>query len=269
MRKQVMLVLMIISMLALFSGCDVFTSMFGSSEAVILDYASDYIIGDPVIDIEARTLEVTVKPIDLSDFEPEITVSELAVLSVPDSIEDGVAAEYTVTAENGDAVTWTVTVTVAYGIRYLFDGTEVTLLYGFSDSRDTDDNEAWGEGVPGIEVDSVNEDCEGYIFEKEYDWGEQSSAPQWDYSELDVDKISTGYSYGSLSFNDYSEESSYQFTLNMNIEEFGSLGDDFIAVFDGEGVIVEDLRSVARAVAMQLTEGYAKLKIVERGSPGR
>ncbi len=94
----------------------------------------------PLIDPQGHTVEVPIKPMDLSDFEPEITVSEFAVVTEPASIENGVAAEYNVTAENGDSVTWTVTINLAYGVRYVFDGTEVVHLHGFIDSTDPDDD---------------------------------------------------------------------------------------------------------------------------------
>ena len=72
MKKQVIFILFVVSILALFSGCDVFTTMFGSSEAAILDYASDYILEEPVIDANKPEEEKK---------EPEPTETKDIVLS--------------------------------------------------------------------------------------------------------------------------------------------------------------------------------------------
>ncbi len=263
MKKHLLFILIIVLLLAGISGCDVFTTMFGSSEAVILDYASDYIVGEPVIDLAARTIEVTVKLMDLSLFEPEITVSEFAELSGPESIEDGVAAEYTVTAENGEALTWTVTATMQYGITFVMNGTEITLLHGFSDSENPEYDAALGSGVPGIVRYTDSDYSQNYILGEEDDLAVDESEITWDYVSFYFEGLTTGSFDGEFYFTDSSEDKNYYSIMTVDVSSFADSGGDFKAVF------CKSDESAGRALAADiidtLTDGIAKLKVVTSG----
>ena len=52
------------------------------------------------------------------------------------------------TAENGSELDWKITVTIAPGIFFTYDGTEVVLTKGVVDSDNSTHNEAYGNGVP-------------------------------------------------------------------------------------------------------------------------
>ncbi len=263
MKKRIFLVLLAVLMLGLVTGCDLYNSIFGSSEAVILDYASDYIVGDPVIDLEARTVEVTVKLMDFSSFDPEITVSEFAQLSGPESIEDGVPAEYTVTAENGEAVTWEITATMQYGIIFVMNGTEISLLHGFSDSEEDAHDAALGSGVPGIIKSTDSDYSQNYILGEEDDLAVDESEITWDYADFGFGGRSTGTFDGTLYFSDYSEGVRYYSDISVTVSVFGDTGADFKASFTKSATA--ESRVAAGDVMTSLVDGFAKLKVVTVG----
>ena len=253
MKKSVIILLTIFVILVTFSSCDLMTSIFGSSEAAITAFTEAGIIGEPEIDVENATITLTVEPMDLSTFDPEITISESAVLTEPESISDGVAATYTVTAENGDIVEWSVTVTVQYGVSFLVDGTKVVLTSGFEDSTDATTNAIVGNGVPGIDADSGY--SYSYTLEEVYDLGTSMSEPAFDYFAMDIDGDTTGtYNNGDayLMFYDYSVGSSTEYIADMVVTEFGAVDGVFRATYTGTD-----------GASSSITNGFAKLLVVE------
>ena len=104
MKKHITILLIALTLISVLSGCDLMTSIFGSDEAAITAFTQAGMVGEPVIDVENATVTLIVEPMDLSAFTPEITISEGATITAPESITDGVAATYTITAENGDFV---------------------------------------------------------------------------------------------------------------------------------------------------------------------
>ena len=304
MKKQFIFVLIVILTLALFVGCDPdpttpSTEASGtetsdgtgdgttgdgsgtttaSSAALITAYASDYIVGTPEIDTANKTVAVTIVPMDISGFTPAVTVSEKATITPPSSIQDGVPAEYTVKAEDGTEVKWTVTVTVQYGITFSIDGTVTTLTGGFKNSGDTDEDEAYGSGVPGIVKDSGN--SENFTLEQVHDLYVNSGPPSdYDYSWFEVDGVLSTVVTGAFEFYHYNGESfdeTLSFDLSLAITKFGSLGGDFVATFSGTEASVEGSapieepasRGAAAPTPKTVTGGFAKFKVVESGPGG-
>ena len=89
-----------------------------SEDALIISFNFDGIEGEAVIDLEDRTITITTIPMDLSGIEPEISISEGAVLGEIPVFEDGVPADILVTAEDGTVEQWTVTIHVRLKIGF-------------------------------------------------------------------------------------------------------------------------------------------------------
>ena len=133
-------------MLITFPGCAALT---GNDGTEILGFLLETTVGTPVIDPGARTVGVTVEPVDLAAIPPPVfTLSDGATIDGPPLLEDEVPAAFTVTAENGDTATWTVTVTVQPGIGFTLSGARVSLTRGFTDTGDATHDEALGSGEP-------------------------------------------------------------------------------------------------------------------------
>ncbi len=257
MKNIIVFVLLIITLLTAFSGCTSDTEEPGinlSSEAAILSYASDYIIGEAIIDSVNKKIYVTVKPMDLANFNPVITISDKAVITPPDSIEDGTESIYRITAENGIIAEWKVTITVQYGITFTMDENTVTLTGGYENSVDPINDATLGSGIPALSI--VRTYSTGVALEQIYDQGTETLPPDpaYDFCNFTCTGISTGSYSGEFTFSDYSEETIIEFELMFTITEFGDAGDNFRATFSGAetdpGTIV-------------LSEGYAKLIITE------
>ncbi len=93
-----------------------------SDENDILTFIFEEQTGDAIISIENHTIEIEVEAeTDISNLIPTITISDLATIDPATGTTQNFSApfEYTVTAENLDEQTWTVTVTVATGIGNL------------------------------------------------------------------------------------------------------------------------------------------------------
>ncbi len=206
-------------------------------------------VGEAEIDNENRTVVITVEPMDISDISPDITISEGATITGPSSIEDGVAAVYTLTAENGDILEWEVTINVQYGVSFTVEGQKVVLTGGFKDSGDFTANEACGHGVPGIQ----KIDGDGMALEHVYDWNVLSEAPPYDYLDIYVNGMTTGTFKGEFDFYDYSEDSLEYFYGNIAVSEFGAIGGNFRAEFSG----------VNEGETKSLINGFAKLMVIE------
>lgn len=246
--KKILLIIIVIAVVAL-SGC----SLFGSDEASIVSFDVDGIVGSADVDPVNLTVTVTVEPMDISSIEPEITVSEKALITEPSSIQDGVPATYIVTAENGDVVEWTVTVNVQYGVSFLLDGIKIILTGGWEYSDDATWNSYMGAGVPGIDVDSGQ--SLGYVYEERYDLA--MGAPDYDSISFELEgSTADSYADQEFMFADYSEDSEILFTCDFVVSEFGMVGEDFRASFNG----TEEMPSRA---LKSLTSGYAKLLVVE------
>ena len=75
------------------------------------NYISSYKLGDAEGVINGDSIAITIPyAMDLAAVEPEISISEFAVLTVPDTLKEG-ENTYTVTAEDGTERTYTVTIT--------------------------------------------------------------------------------------------------------------------------------------------------------------
>ncbi len=251
MKKNIIILLITVSILTVFSSCDLMNSIFGSDEAAITTFTEARVVGEPVIDVENKRITLTVEPIDLASFNPVITISEGAVISAPESIADGVAAIYKVTAENGDIVEWKVTVNIQYGISFTIDGTKTVYTCGFIDNTDAVSNTNMGDGAPGIEKDIDNTSM-SYLFFKEQDINEP---PEYDYLYLELSGITVGkyeddfFAVTEGAEGDLEEK---EYVTDYNVTEFGDTGGAFRATFSGEA---ED--------GTKLTNGFAKLQVIE------
>lgn len=75
------------------------------------NYITSYKLGDAEGVISGNNIAITIPyAMDLAAVEPEISISEFAVLTVPDTLKEG-ENTYTVTAEDGTERTYTVTIT--------------------------------------------------------------------------------------------------------------------------------------------------------------
>ena len=247
----------------LFAGCEMADSSGSnlSTEAEIVSLASPYIVGEPRIDSENRTVSLTVEPMDLSLFDPVFSLSEGAVLTSPASLEDGVPAEFTVTAEKGNTVLWTVTVTVEYGISFTLGGERIVLTGGMMDSGDEETNADLGEGIPGIVKGTENSES-APVLEKTYDQDTNHEEPAWDYCHFVIKGTSTEAVEGSLDYYQYENRQESRFSLSLDIDLFGELGGDCILRFT-EAEIVPDVIQVKSETTQSLTEGFAKLKVIK------
>ena len=87
MEKNIIILMLVLVVIVVLPGCDLMNSIFGpseateSSEAAITAFTEAGIINDAEIDVENKTITITVEPMDLSSFNPEITISEGADLT--------------------------------------------------------------------------------------------------------------------------------------------------------------------------------------------
>ncbi len=232
-----------------------------SSEADIVSLVSPYIVGEPQIDSENRTISLTVEPMDLSLFKPVFSLSEGAVLTSPASIEDGIPADFQVTAEKGNTAVWTVTVTVEYGISFTIGGEKIVLTGGMMHSGDEAINIALGEGIPGI-VKGTEESESAPVLEKTYDQATNHDEPAWDYCHLAIKGTSMEAVEGSLDYTQYENRQEYRFSLSLDVDLFGELGGDCILRFTGTEIDPEMIQIKSEATK-SLTEGFAKLKVIQ------
>lgn len=121
---------------------------FQSDDAQILSFSFQGI--EIILDIDPATNTVTVSApaVDLSAVTPQIAVSEGASLAEPAPFEDGVPQTLVITAKNGDAVEWDVTINLRLGISFQVDGEWVFLESGLTDSTDSVLASDIGDGVP-------------------------------------------------------------------------------------------------------------------------
>ena len=250
----------IITALALI-GCDTADGTSLSSEAAILAYATDYLAEAPVIDVPNRTVTVTVQPMDLSGFDPEITLSDHASLTPPSAIEDGVPAPYTVTAENGSTAVWTVTVNVQYGISYYLGSTRIVHTCGMIDSTNEHLNTLLENGIPRMVPGGSQEDNYAYIFETpiEFQQFNPGSTIGCDYTYFSIYENTPGASSGILEYSDYSESTDAVFDLASTVIEFGSSREDAIVLFSGDETMD---RAIGGVELQKVTGGFAKLKVI-------
>jgi hypothetical protein len=133
------------------SGCGWVLSLFASGEAAIVEFSYEGIDGTATVDPEARTVEITIPPINLASVTPVVEVTEGADLGPLPAFADGVPATVSITAENGDVVEWTVTVNLELGVSFLLNGERVIVQGGFT-STDPGTAEDYGNGVPPASV---------------------------------------------------------------------------------------------------------------------
>ena len=246
--KKIILTILIFTAV-LFSSCEAISGFLGF-DASIKGVTSDCIVGDPVIDPDAKTVIVTVEPMDIAFFEPEFTLSDGAEITPPDNIADGEPAVFTVTSSNGTVVEWTVTVNVQYGVSFIIDGTKTILLGGYKHSTDSAFNTSCGNGVPGVMIDHDRSIV--IALEEVYDWATTSGEPDFDYVELIVEGVTTGTWGSSFSFYNYNIES-HRFDVSSVVTEFDEIGGNFTATFSGS-------KEPSRTISIS---GFAKLKVVE------
>ncbi len=244
---------MVITLFAL-SGC----AIFGSDEAYITGVTVDEIVGAAAIDLISHTVIITVEPMDLSALDPEFRISDKAVLTKPDSIEDGVAAIYTVTAENGSEVKWSVTVNVQYGVSLVVGGEKFVLSFGMMDSslilQSALDGTAYAviaensTGSHGMASDSL-------------EFSGSGRGPDSDilYSYFDftiAGKTDGIYNNSESTFFDKPNSITYIFNTDFVVTKYGAAGEDFRATFTGA-------EQAADRSGAALTHGYAKLLVIE------
>ena len=171
-RKFSVSVLML-AVLFIGSGCTLLDSIFGSgdttgdvqlsSDAHIVSFSLDGIVGQAVIDPAGKTVRATVEPMDVSKLTPKITVSDKATLSASPGLVDGEPVEFVVTAENGDTSAWKVTVTAQHGITFKINSTKYTLIHGATDTTEGA-TYTFGDDTPFGFVDTSYNPAETMIY---------------------------------------------------------------------------------------------------------
>lgn len=267
MKKLIILMLICLICAASFFGCDDTGAGTASVEAAITAFTGAGLVGTPNIDLEAHTVSLTVEPMDLSNYSPELVVSDYAeVTSAPGTIADGVPATYTVTAEDGTAVDWKVTVNVLYGVAFDYGTRHIVLTEGEIYSGDPEFNEYVGDGVPGI----YSSGSSNYftVYSEVYDYGSESRASEpptyeydYDYFEFYFEGESTEiYSSASAEYYESDGFVSTDFDCSVDVSEHGDIGGDFRASFSG---VVDEIPVASRASADPDITGYCKLLVVE------
>ncbi|MDC7227543.1 MAG: hypothetical protein PQJ61_12330 [Spirochaetales bacterium] len=248
MKKVVSFIILLSGALLFYSCGD--TGAGDSLATLITGYSEENIVGDVIIDKEAKTITVEVLPLDLSDFDPAITVSEGAVLDEPLSIQDGVPASYTVTAEDGTVSVWSVTVTVQYGMRFTYADTEYVFTGGVTD--DTYNTEV-GAGVPAITIDGSGQAGESIA---------ENGAWTDDHSSFTLDSAETGTINSSFTIFDFSGDES-SCNPYFTVTDYGSVGGIFRATFNNDAeMAAPESRFTIVPSPLPLTGGFAKLLVV-------
>jgi hypothetical protein len=142
--------LLALAVLLCLGGCDLWYSIFGSSDALITGFSVERLLGPVNIDMANHKVSATVEPMSPAELEalaPTVTISDYAVLT-KQALKDGETVIYTVKAQNGTSVDWQVTVTVAYGIAFKVAGTRVVMMHGYVDSSPTYTAGEIGNGQP-------------------------------------------------------------------------------------------------------------------------
>lgn len=199
--RRFLLPVVIAAVLAL-SGCDWVLSLFGSEEAAIVTFSFEGIEGTASIDPEARAVEIEIIPIDLSTVTPVVEVSEGAMLGELPAFVDGEPATIEVTAENGEVVEWTVTVTLQLGLSFLLNGERVVLQGGYTNSGSQAEADELYNGQPPGSVDSFDSALGVSVPDEVIDWGAEESA--FHLMELYLSSSAVGsYTYGTGDFSLY------------------------------------------------------------------
>ena len=267
-RKAVFAALVLLTILVLFTGCDFISQLLASSEANIVSFSMDGIVGTASIDPVNHTVVVTAEPMDVSTVTPTVTVSESATLQTA-TLVDGQAATFRVTAEDGTVVTWLVTVNVQYGASFTYasDPTHVVLTAGIIDSVDSSNNTAMGNGVPLGLLSSGGSGDAGYAYamRENYDWGTAESDPA-EYVMLMFADAASGSYNGTESYfgyyryvdggsgdvalySDSTDANGFQLAVSL----FGAVGGDIVGTFSGTAY---DATETAHAI----TNGFFKVR---------
>lgn len=264
MRSILSILLLTIAAFSL-AGCFLFESADADIVAFVLDGVID---GTLTIDAATHTLSVAVEPMDVAAAVPVVTVSEGATLTGQPPLADGEAVTYVVTAENGDAVPWTVTVRVREGMAFTLDGDRVVLMHGYT-SSDPSENEALGDGVPFLSAGASQATV--YAGAEAFDYTVPASP--------DVDNVSLYLDYnGSLQVGLFDEtmlrwtyyvaSSGTSYIINgdmlvgvvsLNLVHLGAEGET--AIGDFEGTAVDDVDIADHAV----TQGFFKMRRLADG----
>ena len=249
-----------------FTGCDVIddvvNSVFGSDEAEILTFDIDGIVGKAEIDSENKTVDLTVEPMDISGVEPIVTVSENATITT-EKLVDGQAVILEVTAENGDVVSWEVTVNVQHGISFTYKSvtTKVVFTAGAIDSEDSDNNDLVGDGVPSGNV-RYGSSTGVFAFEEEYD-------TSGDYLPSHI-----GLFFFGLDTGDYTTlfyyilEGNKPFfiavddEISSSISKYGKVGGNIIGTFSGTGA-EKYIDWMPSGKEHEITDGFFKVRRIE------
>ena len=196
----------------------------------------DGIVGKAEIDSENKTVDVTVEPMDISSVEPDVKVSEGAMVTT-ETLVDGQAVTFDVTAENGTIVSWEVTAKVQHGISFTYKSdSKVVLTAGVIDSTDPDTNELVGDGVPyGYRYESG---YYSYIYamkkENEYNesWKHYARLYFIGSDTVDLNEFSAQLYYyrdGALYLTNYY----YYLPFNLSITKYGKVGGSIQGIFSG------------------------------------
>jgi hypothetical protein len=247
--------------LASLGGCGLLNGLFGSGEAAIVAFTMDGLVGGAVIDPAARTVTATVEPMLVSGLTPTVTVSEEATLSTRPTLVDGEAVTYVVTAENGDEVPWTVTLTVQRGISFTYGSTKVVLTGGVVDSDDPENNAAWGAGVPPASYYPDPGGTQGFVFDKPFEHGSllvgEFARLVW-FGEAAtgvIDDVSAYFDYtvyGDPGVAISEVVSAATLPLTVTVLQFGAVGGDIVGTLTGTVVS-------SSSGEVPLTAGFFKL----------
>jgi hypothetical protein len=270
MRRTFVLLAMAGAILVALGGC----AIFGSPDADILTFDISGLVGTATIDTAARTITATVEPMSLAGVAPTVTVSSKAELTAQPALVDGQAVTYVVKAENTKEVTWTVTVTVEYGISFTYDSTHVVLTKGIIHSTNSTTNTQLGNGVPLTTLGSSGAASQVYAFLEPYDYAHPSNSGltiamlqlAWAGAPAagtyDQTKAAFQYQVGSPALSLAAGPQLSTSVLSVELSAYGAVGADAVGTFSGTVV------NSADATLHPLTGGFLKVIRIANGLLG-
>lgn len=244
--------------------------LFYSSDADIVTFVlSGLVAGTLTLDADARTVTATVEPMDISGLVPTVTVSDGAELTTQPALADGQPVTYVVTAENGDTASWTVTVTVQYGISYTQDGTRVVLTSGAVNGGSSGPTTAdLGNDVPWVSEYSLGSgavlvantttwDFAVSPYPPDSDWG----YVQWQWTTAETgsfDETVATFASGPAGAQSFGAGSGTGGTFDLTVTAYGAIGEDAVGTFSGTIIDLSD------DTEHSLTDGFFKvIRIVD------
>ena len=241
----------------------------GSAENAILSFGLDgaVITAGPVIDPAARTVSVTVEPVDLAGVTPKIGVSDKAEAGGVE-LADGEAAVCVVTAENGAGEEWKIRVNVEPGIHYCYGDTPVTLKRGLKGEDDAE-TALLGDGVPMGSFNPSNpgeneRNVVGAFSEVSSFSGDIREAAVIHFADVDGRPASVASDGWSIQY----QKSEGQINVvlkqgdssnRLSVLSFGEEGEYITGIFGGAGLYAAGGESIEDGVDVNITEGYFKV----------